>query len=165
VLHFDSLPLTFEKYYQFIDEYIEIDKGFFEFYKHVSDKDLPFYIVSGGYRQAIQRVLKDCDIPENGIYANDLIMEEHLKPKFASCGSNCDEDIGPCGNCKKECLREIRNITGKKILFIGDGLTDRCAVKISDVVFAKDGLADYCRDLSIDFFEFTDFTDITKELF
>jgi len=164
-LHFNSLPLSFEKYYTIIDEFIHIDPGFIEFYHNITDMELPFFIVSGGFRQCITRVLKQLKIPETNIYANDLVLDGYLKPVFVHEDVVCTEDIGPCGNCKRKCIEEIKKITGKKILFIGDGLTDRCAVMISDFVFAKDGLVDFCREFGIKFHKFKDFADITKQIF
>ena len=164
-LHFNSIPLNFEKYYQFIDEHTKIDSTFDSFYAQIREKGLLFYIVSGGFTPAIKRVLKDYNIPDANIFANDLVMEGHLKPKFAQSDSVCTEDLGPCGNCKKTCLKTIREQAGKKILFIGDGLTDRCAVKVSDYIFAKDSLIDYCKNMGLQYQPFNDFADISRALF
>ena len=165
IKHYDAKPLTYEQYNEFLDEHIKIDRTFAAFYSKVNSKGLSFYIVSGGFRHAISRVLRQFNIPKINIFSNDVIMEKHLKPLFAQSGSVCTEDIGPCGNCKKTCIETIRELTNKKILFIGDGSTDRCAVRVSDYIFAKGSLAKYCDTMGIDYHSFNDFADISNIIF
>lgn len=165
IRHFNSIPLTFEKYYKFLDENISIDPTFSNFYNIITSKKLPFYIVSGGFCNAIKHILRDFNIPESNIFANDLIMQTHLIPIFAQNSSVCTESYGPCGNCKKTCIEKIKNMTEKKILFIGDGITDRCAVKVADYSFAKGSLIQYCNDFGLEYHKFSTFADITDFLF
>jgi 2-hydroxy-3-keto-5-methylthiopentenyl-1-phosphate phosphatase len=50
------------------------------------------------------------------------------------------------------------------IVYIGDGLSDRCGVEKSDIVFAKDDLKTFCIENKIDFYEFENFEDILMML-
>ena len=160
--HFEAFRITLDEYYAFLDENISVDPGFLPFLLMVREKNLPFFLVSGGFRRAIRRMLGDGLIPDTDIYANDLVMTDRLRPVFASSAPVCNEKTGPCGNCKKECIEDIRKRTGKKILYIGDGMTDRCAVKKADFIYAKDSLAEYCRENKLVFKEFCGFADIME---
>lgn len=44
----------------------------------------------------------------------------------------------------------LLNKTNAPAIFVGDGLSDRYAVESADLVFAKDGLASYCTERSIE---------------
>lgn len=165
--HFQAKRLGFSEYFEFLDSHIQIDPGFDEFLQYLRVYDLPFFIVSGGYRQGIARILGAERLEGVQIFANDLLEEKgYLRPSSATKDAVCTEPFGPCGNCKKLCLDTIRHQSGKQILFIGDGLTDRCAAQKADVLFAKDGcaLVEYCRTHDLPYIPYTCFADLTSHL-
>ncbi len=49
-------------------------------------------------------------------------------------------------------------------VFIGDGMSDRCAVDTADWVFAKGTLATYCRQRGIQYTPFATFADVIAAL-
>ena len=162
-MHFDVMKLSLADYHAFLDNHIKIDPGFDEFLLGVYKRKLPFCIVSAGFRQGVKRVLGEGRLSNIKVYANDLVGTERLSPVFAQ-EPNCDRAIGPCGNCKKAVLTSIKTSEGKKIIFIGDGLTDRCAIEEADIVFAKKALAKHCMDENIPYKPYKSFLDITKFL-
>ncbi|MCL2033838.1 MAG: MtnX-like HAD-IB family phosphatase [Oscillospiraceae bacterium] len=163
VQHFDIMHITLETYHSFLKANIRIDPGFDEFLNQVRKQDIDFFVVSAGYRQAIQHVLGEKRLRGVQIFANDLRGEEHLKPFFAHDGSVCTERAtGPCGSCKKDCIETIRRQTNQSIIYIGDGLTDRCAVQKADLIFAKNDLARYCHANGLPYLPFESFADITR---
>ena len=167
VRHFEVSRMTFGKYYSFLDSYVHIDCGFDEFLRRLRGQGLPLFIVSGGYAQGIRHVLGEERIQGVQIFANDLLENgAHLTPSFATQSNVCTEPIGPCGNCKKICIDTIRRQTGKKILYIGDGLTDRCVTQKADLLFAKNNcaLAEHCRASGSPYVLFEGFADITDYL-
>ena len=156
--HFGVARLTFEEYFYFLDTKVKVDTGFDSFLKFLHGQELPLFIVSGGYRIAIERVLGKEKLEGVQIFANDLQLDNgYLTPFYAMENHVCTEPIGPCGNCKKICIDTIRRKTGKKILYIGDGLTDRCVIHKTDLVFAKENLAlaEHCRANSSPYISFT----------
>jgi len=166
-LHFQALRIGFQEYFDFLDSHIQIDPGFDVFLQQLRARHMPFFIVSGGYRQGIQRILGEDRMNGVQIFANDLLDDKgYLLPSGAMEGAVCTEPIGPCGNCKKVCLDIIRHQTKKKILFIGDGLTDRCAAQKADLLFAKEGcaLAEYCRTHDLPYVSYKGFSDLVKTL-
>ena len=166
--HFEVLRLGFRAYFDFLDANIHVDSGVDAFLQQLRVRDMPLFIVSGGFRQGIKRVLGEERIEGVQIFANDLLEEDgYLRLSAATKSADCTESIGPCGNCKKVCIETIRKQTNKQILFIGDGLTDRCAAQKADLLFAKNGraLMKYCRANGLPYVPYTCFADITSHLF
>jgi len=167
VRHFQALQLGFRAYFDFLDAHIHIDPGFDEFLQHLRTHNAPLFIVSGGYRQGIQRILGEERAKDVQIFANDLLEQNgYLIPSGATNSNVCTEPIGPCGNCKKVCIETIRRQTNQKILFIGDGMTDRCAAQTADFLFAKEGcaLAEYCQAHDFPYTPYKGFADLTDYL-
>jgi len=165
--HYQAMRLGFGEYYEFLDSHIQIDPGFDAFLQQLRMCDIPFFIVSGGYRQGIQRVLGEERMRGVQLFANDLLEERgYLLPSGATKEVVCTEPIGPCGNCKKLCIETIRAKTNKKILFIGDGWTDRCAAKEADLLFAKEGcaLVEYCETHNLPYVSYGGFADVARYL-
>jgi 2-hydroxy-3-keto-5-methylthiopentenyl-1-phosphate phosphatase len=162
IQHFDALRVSLEAYHSFLDNNIHIDPDFDEFLHQVNKRDIPFFIVSGGYRPAIVRLLGSERLSGVEVFANDLRGDEYLKPVFAHTNVVCNEPFGPCGNCKKVCIETIRKQTNRDIIYIGDGLTDRCASKKANLIFAKGDFAHYCHSNGLPFISFESFADITK---
>ena len=162
--HFDVLRMSPGAYDAFLDCNIHIDPGFDAFLQRVRVEGLPFFIVSAGFRQGIRRVLGEARLQGVQVFANDLVGEAYVMPSFALKEAACTEAIGPCGNCKKACIDAIREQTGQKILYIGDGLTDRCVVQKADWLFAKDALAEYCEAHHLPYTPFVSFFDVVRHL-
>ena len=163
--HFETLGITMEEYYNFLKEYIDLDSDFERFLRKVRKEKIPFYIVSAGFRQGIEYILMNSQVKKEEIFANDLIEEGCLIPKFAIENPPCIKAAGACGNCKRISLQSIRKKTKKKIVFIGDGITDSCAAGEADLLFAKDYLEDYCKKNKVDYIPFQRFSDVEEYLF
>jgi HAD superfamily hydrolase (TIGR01509 family) len=74
-----------------------------------------------------------------------------------------NEECGLCGTCKKR-LVQIHRKAYDSILFIGNGISDRCAAREADFVFAKDSLYTYCIDQDITCHFFANFHEILGDL-
>jgi len=65
-----------------------------------------------------------------------------------------------CGEpCKRASLPE-----GRKVVYIGDGISDRCAALASDRVFATRGLARYLDEIGEPYEPFDTFFDVLAAL-
>jgi 2-hydroxy-3-keto-5-methylthiopentenyl-1-phosphate phosphatase len=68
-----------------------------------------------------------------------------------------------CATCKPAIIRRVRK-KQQPVVFIGDGLSDRFAVEVADVVFAKHELLAYCHERGMACRAFETFGDVQKEL-
>jgi 2-hydroxy-3-keto-5-methylthiopentenyl-1-phosphate phosphatase len=73
--------------------------------------------------------------------------------------ARCDK----CGTCKKAQLLELGK-KGYTTVYIGDGISDRCPAREADVLFARDGLLEYCRREGLQCFPYDDFGDVLSVL-
>jgi len=162
--HFDVMRISLSEYENFIRTNINIDPTFDEFLEYVHTSNIPLFILSAGFRQGIEYVMGEERLKGVEVLANDLSGAPHISPTFATKNPNCNKKHGPCGNCKRECIETIRKDSGKKIIFIGDGITDRCAIENADIVYAKDSLAERCDEQGIAYTPYNNFADVMNHL-
>lgn len=92
-------------------------------------------IVSDSFSQLIEHILRHNGITGVPVYANSLSMQgDRLIPSFPHAGTECSR----CGHCKTETLASPE-FAGRRAMYIGDGLSDLCPARQSDLVFAKRG--------------------------
>ncbi|MCL2222636.1 MAG: MtnX-like HAD-IB family phosphatase [Oscillospiraceae bacterium] len=162
--HFEALKISLADFTDFIKANINIDPTFDTFLMETGRLGVSLNIVSAGYCQTVETVLGDKRLQGVDIYANVLAGEPYVKSISATAEPACDKAFGPCGNCKRDCMRAIRHKSGKKLIFIGDGLTDRCAASEADLFFAKDALARYCNEQNLPYIPYKNFNDILNYL-
>jgi 2-hydroxy-3-keto-5-methylthiopentenyl-1-phosphate phosphatase len=68
-----------------------------------------------------------------------------------------------CAACGEECKRGALPVDGE-IVYMGDGISDRCAALASDRIFATRGLARYLAGNGVSFERFDDFFDVARAL-
>lgn len=134
-------------------------------------------VASDGLTFYIERLLARAglDVP---FTANRLRFEDGaLTPEFASAGpevplsggrvaraaGDASPGCGRCGNCKGAALRAAR-ASGRyrRLVAVGDGYSDRCAVAAADVVYAKDDLFEYCRARGVEARPFTALAEVAR---
>ncbi len=139
---------------------IKIDPYFKDFIEYIKQKALEFYIVSDGFDFNIETVLEENNI--EGLMSFSNILEfKHCR--LRGLYPNRNEDCGKCGNCKRNLIQDV-NLENKKLIYIGDGHSDRCASLLGDYVFAKGSLAAYLKEKGKNFIEFSNFKDIIKHM-
>lgn len=72
-------------------------------------------------------------------------------------------DCTECGCCKTHHLYRYRH-QGYYVVYVGNGLSDRCPSENADLVFAKGELLAHCRQHHIDCIEFRNFRDVEREV-
>ena len=82
-----------------------------------------------------------------------------LIPEFPHADPAC----ATCGNCKGQHVRR-HQARGYRVVVVGDGLSDRCAAKAADVVFARDQLLEWCRNEGLAARPFPGFAALTEAL-
>jgi 2-hydroxy-3-keto-5-methylthiopentenyl-1-phosphate phosphatase len=138
----------------------EIDPHFKPFVRFCRTADIPVVILSDGLDYYIDLLLEKYGLKDLPRFANRLEFRgNELIPRFPYFEKGC----GRCGNCKGYHVRRYQQ-GGRKVIYIGDGFSDRCGVRAADVVFAKDDLRRYCRQQSIGHETFQDFSDLLEQM-
>ncbi len=152
------LDNSLEDIYTFLDDF-KLAPGVADFCKIVKNQDIPFYIVSDGIDIYIDYILNKFGLGEIKYFCNrGAVLNNRLQLEFVYDNYDCQR----CGCCKGA---RIIDRVGKEnkdwnVIFIGDGLSDICALPQADVVFARGDLLDYCREKDINAIEFGNFFDI-----
>jgi 2-hydroxy-3-keto-5-methylthiopentenyl-1-phosphate phosphatase len=126
-----------------------IDPGFTALREECLRRGIDVFVVSDGLDFYIEPFLAAHGVTVD-LYSNRLVIENG-RPALIFPYYN--EDCGTCANCKSSHVeREKRK--GKLTIYVGDGLSDKCAVSKADVVFAKGELKRYCNTNNIKHFAF-----------
>lgn len=136
-----------------------IDPGFKDLLFFCERLSIPVAIISDGLDLYIDAFLNAHEVWPK-VYSNRLVIKDgkHIV-EFPYFNRHC----GKCGNCKSGHVI-AEKAKGKTVIYIGDGLSDRCAASKSDIVFAKGDLKRYCIQNSIGFFEFQDLHDVKAKI-
>ena len=147
-------------------EAVPIDPEFTAFCKFARKKRLPLYILSDGFDYVLRRVLKRAGVERHfrsgaNLFASALRVEgRRLVPSFPHSPEPCPHG---CATCKQALIRRLR--AGRQpVIFVGDGMSDRFAVEVADVVFAKRHLLAHCRENGIACHPFETFREVQATL-
>ena len=138
---------------------IPLDPGFSLLVNFLRRKKIPLVILSDGFDLFIRKILSAKGFSRIPFRSNRLLHRSGaLDPEFPY-KNGCRR----CAHCKKDALRALRT-KAQRIVFIGDGLSDVCALENADHVFAKGKLAAHCREEGIAFRHFRNLGDVRKAL-
>ncbi|UCF78670.1 MAG: MtnX-like HAD-IB family phosphatase [Candidatus Eiseniibacteriota bacterium] len=138
----------------------EIDEHFPGFVSWCEENRIPLAVVSDGLDFYIRQFLKKFGLARLPVYANRLrFIDGGIEPEFPYFEHGC----GSCGNCKGYHVLEYKRLFGR-VVFVGDGYSDRCALEDADLVLAKKGLAALCKSLRAPCVEVDDFRDVRERL-
>ncbi len=145
---------------------VPIDPHFAAFCKFARRKHWPVYVVSDGFDYAIHRVLKGAGVEkyfrsDSTLFASALRVDgRKLTLSFPHSPQPCAHG---CATCKAALINRLRE--GRRpVVFVGDGMSDRFAVEVADVVFAKRQLLAHCRANGIACHPFETFKDVQNGL-
>jgi len=145
--------------YEFIDR-VEIDPYFDGFVHECRGSEVPVYLVSDGFDLYIERIMGRHGLSGLTHYSNHLFFDKGRPvPEF----NNSHPDCIQCANCKKFVIDKKRG-DSDYVIYIGNGLSDRCAAEHADLVFAKDSLLKHCKEKGIPCVPYRDFSEITDYL-
>jgi 2-hydroxy-3-keto-5-methylthiopentenyl-1-phosphate phosphatase len=143
----------------FLDS-IEVDDDLPLLLETCSRHQIPAHIVSDGFDYCIRRIIERPQLQLGRLLRNVRICASHLdlecgwlRTDFPFFRQVCEHG---CATCKPAVMR-LLNRTGAQTIFVGDGLSDRYMAQVADLVFAKNSLATYCFNQSIDYIPFEDF--------
>ncbi len=129
------LRITEAEFAAFVAEIARFRDGFRAFRGAAREAGVPFVVASNGFSNYIERVLVPPDAPD-ALYANRLAFAAGgVEPDFPHLGRlGC----ASCGVCKGKVVAALK-AEGRRVAFLGDGTSDRCAAGEADLLFAVRG--------------------------
>ncbi len=139
-----------------------IRDGFAELLTYCKEREIEFYVTSGGIDFFVYPILSSFAIPKEHIYCNgsDFTGECIQITWPHPCDSQCTND---CGMCKTTVMRRFPSEQYERIL-IGDSVTDFEGAKLADVVFSRSHLTEKCRELGLVYTPYETFHEIIAAL-
>lgn len=152
-------PITPKQFTDFADSQ-QLDPHFKDFIDYCNEHNYPVTVLSDGLENYITRILAKHGFGDLPVIANRVIFEtgNRIRPEFPYYGLGCPN----CANCKGYHIKKSNQ--NELIVYIGDGLSDRCGAEEADVIFAKDDLKIFCIENNMEFYEFVNFGDILEKL-
>ncbi|HEU0303315.1 MAG TPA: HAD-IB family phosphatase [Gaiellaceae bacterium] len=113
-------------------------------------------VLSSGFEELIRPILDAAGIDGVDVVANGVeATPDGWRVRWR------DETV--CAACGEPCKRGALP-AGDEIVYVGDGISDRCAALASDRVFATRGLARYLDEQGLPYERFDDFHDVLRGL-
>ena len=132
------------------------DEGFVPFVRRAQAAGIPIEIVSDGFGFFIRPALERLGVPELTV-VTALTTWDGDRPTISY--PNGHPRCFICGTCKRARVLAHR-AAGRRVVFIGDGESDRYAAGYSDHVFAKRLLERRCQEAGWPFTRWTRFAEI-----
>lgn len=149
-----------------LDE-IGIDEDLVALLEMCARLHIPAHIISDGFDYCIRRILSGAGERVAALLKNGRVCAGHLEKRghlwrteFPFFHQTCAHG---CATCKPAVMR-LFNETNAPSIFVGDGFSDRYAVESADLVFAKNGLAAYCIEQSIEHTSYQNLGDVTARI-
>lgn len=135
--------------------------GFADFEAWCRTRGHRLVVLSSGFRSIIEPLLTGWGFAHLELAAHDArFSAEGCRLIWSDRGPACEE----CGRpCKRHDLRRL-GLGGRPLVYIGDGISDRCAAGLADLVFARADLARHLTTESVPFVPFDDFTQVRERL-
>ena len=154
-----NVIITEEELHNELEKYT-LTPGFVAATEYCIENDIPITILSDGLDYYIEYILSKYGINNIPFISNHMYFKNgNMVVEFPFIDMGC----GRCGNSKRWHMDMLRK-DGDCVVYVGDGYSDRYAIKSADVVFAKHDLAEYCREKNHEFIPFQDFYPILKYL-
>jgi 2,3-diketo-5-methylthio-1-phosphopentane phosphatase len=138
-----------------------LDPYFKDFHDFARQRGIEVVVLSDGLDYYIEHLLVRHGLGGIEFFANQLRIDgDTLRVEFPWHNMlACTE----CGCCKTHHLMRYRE-EGYFIVYVGNGLSDRCPCESADLVLAKGELLQHCRAKNIGAVEFRNFRDVEREV-
>jgi len=137
---------------------MEIDTGFVDLVATCRDNDIPIAVASDGFDFYIHALFEKYGLSDIEVFCNEMKFNGR---KVELSFPFYDQGCGVCGNCKRLHVQKFKD-DSRKVVYIGDGLSDRFGARGSDVVFAKGELMEYLMKNNAEFIKFTNLSEVNS---
>ena len=144
-----SVTISWEEAVRALKANIEVDSFFEDFVAWCRDRSLQIQIVSSGMRPVVELFLGHLGLQ---IYAHPVTI------------SGRGWHYQPDANVMKVPVLEKARQNTERLIYVGDGTSDVCAIPYVDDLFAKRYLADYCQSNGVPYIPFDSFEDVQERL-
>ena len=156
---FEPVTMPLDEAVRWTLENVRMRSGFRELVELARDRGWRVVVVSSGFHELIEPMLEregvDVELHANRIDARPdgwRVIWRYDDEGCESCGESCKRSI-------------VQRLAGDdEIVYIGDGISDRCAAEASDRVFATGDLAPYLDERGVPYERFDDFHSIAESL-
>jgi 2,3-diketo-5-methylthio-1-phosphopentane phosphatase len=133
------------------------DPGFASFVRRAQSEAIPVEVVSDGFGFFIPPALAALGVGDVPVVSADTYVGADGRPMvdFPNGHPSCFV----CGTCKRSRVLAWQ-ASGRAVVFVGDGESDRYAAGYADVVFAKSALVRLCLENGWPFRRWTEFAEI-----
>jgi 2-hydroxy-3-keto-5-methylthiopentenyl-1-phosphate phosphatase len=140
--------------------------GFSEFLDRAADADAHVTLLSSGFHELIEPLLaRDGLLGRVPLVANSIELDERGGRISWRALPECDLCGEPCKRHDVAGLRAQHASDGSRtVVFVGDGLSDRCGAETADRVLARDSLASYLDERGLPYEPWDDFHDVIRLL-
>lgn len=147
---------TDESAVQALLDQVQLDPQFPLLVEYCRRRPIPVWIVSDGFDFYIERILGNYGLAGVPVFSNRARWAEgRWRLEFP----RADKHDEPAGSWKAHIVRGFQ-AEGARVIYAGDGLSDRAAAEAADRRFAKGKLADHCRERGIPFLPFENLVDV-----
>lgn len=154
---------TLSELEQFVSQF-SLDPAFGSFVDFCRHRSIPVVVLSDGLDFYVGRLLQKNGLGDLPFFSNHLeLVEEGASTKLVPSFPHTDAECFTCGNCKRNHLLTLSG-DDDIIVYVGDGISDRCPIRYADIVFAKGRLIRYCQEQNITYHEFRTFDDVRRRL-
>jgi 2-hydroxy-3-keto-5-methylthiopentenyl-1-phosphate phosphatase len=150
-LEMETITAPLEEVTSYLVEHVPVRRGF----RELVERHDPL-IVSAGFAELIEPVLG-----REGVEAR--VLANRLDPSPDGWRVRFRDDRR-CVVCGEPCKRAAVLAAGGDVVYVGDGISDRCAALASERVFATRGLARYLDEIGAPYEPFEDFHDVVRAL-
>ncbi len=138
---------------------IRIRPGFNELLTYCAKRGFKFVIVSNGLSFYIEAILRDIGVENIEVFASQTQFNpDGLKVEY----------IGPDGSefvsGFKDAYTKLFLSRGYRVVYIGDGKSDRSPASQAHYIFARDDLLAYCQEKNLTCMPFDDLYDVVRGL-
>jgi len=158
----DLLDLPLEEALDWLDGASPLREGCGGFLREAREHGLAPVVLSGGFVEIIERRLGDLLPLVAEVRANRLERDAG-NGRWVVVPAATPRVRNLCNHCKTWHLRGAQ-AAGQPVVYVGDGSTDFCPARESDLVFARSSLAAQLASEGRSFMPFTTFQPVTEEM-